>query len=456
MTIALLADADAMMADNSPHHGHDTGSPGSETSQQETFPAQFLNVEDWAAHMLLDAPHQQLPLPPHHSVHPHPPSHQVPEHLNSPQEGLHAEESSTHALHPPPVQPDNFSTPASLSGNANPHKAPGIRDADCQHQELMQTPDAALDDGRDDDWYDMLQPLQDSDSESSHYSIGDDSPLSRLADSGCDHDMALDAALSSAATPPAHQDYSRKQALNAVEKVPEADVAPQHNSRYAEPAKEQVPPSPAVTYRQYVVTTMNRIVNGHKSRKRPMTTEEQVPEAVPPHNSRHVMTRPAASPTAVNQSHAVLPHPRQLQQHSIAGHFRTGVQHCEREPVQQAQADALSVARGEEPRRKRRKTAGIPFSAARITLPTALSTAAATQAASAHFPLPDEVSAAAASTAASTAAFTAAVAIQASVPAMTCAAEMHYQQGDVVWAKLGSDPYWPARVSLVSCIWLTA
>ncbi|KAL0036509.1 hypothetical protein WJX77_010741 [Trebouxia sp. C0004] len=155
-----------------------------------------------------------------------------------------------------------------------------------------------------------------------------------------------------------------------------------------------------------------------------MTTEGQVPEAVLLHNSRHVMTTPDASPTAVNQPHAVEPHPFQLQQHSAAGHFTAGVQHHEHEPVQQAQADALSVARGEEPRRKRRKTAGIPFSAARLTLPTALSTAAATQAASAHIPVPHETLA----------------------PGMARPAEVHYQQGDVVWAKFAGDPYWPARV----------
>ncbi|DBA82731.1 TPA: hypothetical protein ACH3X1_006961 [Trebouxia sp. C0004] len=184
-----------------------------------------------------------------------------------------------------------------------------------------------------------------------------------------------------------------------------------------------------------------------------MTTEGQVPEAVLLHNSRHVMTTPDASPTAVNQPHAVEPHPFQLQQHSAAGHFTAGVQHHEHEPVQQAQADALSVARGEEPRRKRRKTAGIPFSAARLTLPTALSTAAATQAASAHIPVPHEVSAAAAtaasaaaSTAASAAASTAAVGAQTLAPGMARPAEVHYQQGDVVWAKFAGDPYWPARV----------
>ncbi len=195
-----------------------------------------------------------------------------------------------------------------------------------------------------------------------------------------------------------------------------------------------------------------------------MTTEEQVPEAVLLHNSRHIMTTPAASPRAVNQPHAVLPHPHQLQQHSAAAHFRAGVQHHEHhEPVQQAQADALSMARGEQPRRKRRKTAGIPFSAAHLSLPTALSTAAATQAASAYVPMPDEVFAAAAttapaaaSTAASAAASAAAVAVQASVPGMARPAETHYQQGDVVWAKLGSHPYWPARVSPVSCIWYSA
>ncbi|DBA82732.1 hypothetical protein WJX77_002708 [Trebouxia sp. C0004] len=78
---------------------------------------------------------------------------------------------------------------------------------------------AALDVGRDDDWYDKLQPLESSDSEFSHYSTGDDSPLSRLADSGCDLNLALDAAFP--ATPPTHQINSRVQALIAVEKVQE-------------------------------------------------------------------------------------------------------------------------------------------------------------------------------------------------------------------------------------------
>ena len=378
-------------------------------------------------------------------MHPHPPSHQISDHLTSLQESTHAEQFSTHALHPPHVQPDIVSTPASLSGSGSPDKAPGVSDADCQHQELMQTPDAALNDVHDDDWYDKLQPLESSDSESSHYSMEDDSPLSRLADPGCDHNMAF------SATPLAPQVYSRAQVLNAVEKILEADVAPQLNSRYAQPVQDQVLQPPAVVHRQNVVSTMNRSVNGRKSRKRPTTTEEQAPEAVLLHNSSHVMTRPAASPTAVNQPHAVLLHPHQLQQHSAAAHFRAGFQH--HEPVQQAQADALPLARGEQPRRKRRKTAGIPFSAARLTLPTALSIAAATQAALAHPPMPAP---AAASTAASAAAFTAAAAAQPLVPGMARPAEMNYQQGDVVWAKLGSDPYWPARVSLVHCSWYLA
>lgn len=396
---ALLADADAIMADNVPHHGQDasdTGSPGSQISQQETSPAQFLNAEDWADHMVLDAPLQQLPLHPNNSVHPHPPSHQISEHLKSLQEGTRVEQSPTH-FHPPPVQSDNVSIAASCSGHTNALKAPGVSDADCQHQELMQTPDAALDDGCDDDWYDKLHSLDSSDSNSSHYSMGDDSPLGRLADSGCDCNPALNAAFP--ATPPAHQVYSRAQVLNAVDKILEADVAPQLNSTYAQPAQEQVLQPPAVVHRPYVVSTMDHSVNGHKSRKRPMTTEEQLPEAVQLHNSRHVMTRPTASSTAVNKPHAVLPHHHELQQNSAAAHFNPGVQHHEHEPVQQAQADAMSLARGEVPRRKRRKTAGIPFSAAHLTLPTALSTAAATQAASAHSPMPDEASATAATTA---------------------------------------------------------
>ena len=455
---ALLADADAMMADNMPHHGQDasnTGSPGSETSQQETSPAQFLSDEDWADHMILDTPHQQLPLHPHHPVHPHPSSHH--EHLKSLQEGTHAEQSSTKTLHPPPVQPDNLCIDASLSGHTSPHRAPGVRDADCQHQELVQTPDAALDAAHDDDWYDELQPLESSDSECCHYSMGDDSPLSRLADSGYHHDMALSAALSAKA--PAHQVYSRAQILNAIKQIEEADVATQLNSTYAKPVQKDVIQPPAVLHRQNILNTKNPRVNGRKSRKRAMTTEEPVPEAVLHHNSRHAPTRPTASPTAVNQPHAVPLHPHHLQQHSAA-HFRAGVQHHERhEAVQQAQAGALPMARGAQPRRKRRKTAGIPFSAAPLTLPTA----AATQAALAPLPMPNEVSAAAdttapaaASTAASAAAIAAAVAVQPSVPGMTRPAGMQYQQGDVVWAKLGSDPYWPARVSPVPCIWYLA
>ncbi len=440
---ALLADADAMMTDNDPHHAQDAsnfGSSGNETSQQEMFPAQFLTAEDWAAHIVLDAPLQQLPLPPHHSDHPNRSSHQTAEHLTSLQEGTDAEQSSTHTPHPSPVQPDNFSTNGTCSRHATTLKAPGVSHADCQRQELMQTPDAAMGDACDDDWYDNLQSLDSCDSDCSHYSIGNDSPLSRLADSGYDHSMALNAV------------YSRAQILSAVEKIEEADVPAQLNYLYAEPVQEQVPQPPAVVHRQSIPKTKNPRVSGRKSRKRPMTTEEQVPEAVLPHNSRHIMTRPTASPAAVNQPHAVVPHPHQLQQQSAAAHFRAGVQnHEHHEPVQQAQADVLSMDRGGEPRRKRRKAAGIPFSAARLTNPTA----AATQAAPAHFPMPDDLSAAAAATApaaASAAASAAAVATQPLVPGMARPAEMQYQQGDVVWAKLGRDPYWPARVSPVPCI----
>lgn len=273
-----------MMTDNGPHHAQEAsnfGSPGSETSQQETFPAQFLTAEDWAAHIVLDALLQQPPLPHHHSVHPHPSSHQTAEHLTSLQEGTDAEQSSTHTSHPSPVQPDNFSTNASLSGS---DKASGGIEADCQHQQLMQTPDAAMNDAAlNDDWYDKLQSLDSSDSDCSHYSIGDDSPLSMLADSGYRLNPALVAALSAAS--PAHQVYSRAQVLAAVDDILELDVAAQLNSRYAEPVQEQVLQPPAVVPRQNTPKTENPRVNGSKSRKRPMTTEEQLPEGVLPHNS---------------------------------------------------------------------------------------------------------------------------------------------------------------------------
>jgi len=457
-----------MMVDNIPHDGQDAsnfGSPGSETSQQETFPNQFLTAEGWAAHIVLDAPLQQPPLPHHHSVHPHLPSHQASERPKSPQAGTHAEQPSTHTPHPSPVQPDNFSTSASRSRHANTLKAPDVSHADCQHQELMQTPGAAMDDAAlKDDWYDKLQSLDSSDSDCSHYSIGDESPLSILADSGYRLNTALVAALS--ATSPVLHVSSRAEILAAVDNILELDVAAQ--LRHAQPAQEEVLQPPAVVHRQNIPKTRNPRVNGRKGRKRLMTTEEQVPEAVQHHDSRHTMTRPTASPTAVNQPHAVFPHPHQLQQQSAAAHVRAGVQrHEHHEPVQQAQADALAPTRGGEPRRKRRKTAGIAFSAARLTHPTALSTAAATQAAPAHFPMPDEVPAAAAATApaaastaasaaATAAASAAAVAAQPLGSGMARPAEVQYQQGDVVWAKLGSDPYWPARVSPVPCIWYLA
>jgi len=350
---ALLADADVMMVDDIPHDDQDAsnfGSPGSETSQQEIFPARFLNAEDWAAHIVLDAPLQQPPLPHHHSVHPHLPSHQASDRLKSPQAGTHAEQPSTHTPHPSPVQPDNFSTNGTRSRHATTLKAPGVSHADCKHQELMQTPDAAMDDAAlNDDWYDKLQSLEPSDSDCSHYSIGDDSPLSILADSGYRLNTALVAALS--ATSPVLQVSSRAEILAAVDNILELDVAAQLNSRYAEPVQEEVLQPPAVMQRQNIPKTKNPRVNGRKSRKRPMTTEEQVPEAVLTHNSR---TRATASP--VNQP--ILPYPHQLQQQSAAAHFRAGFQHHEHhEPVQQAQADALSMDRGQEPRRKRRKTA---------------------------------------------------------------------------------------------------
>lgn len=320
--------------------------------------------------------------------------------------------------------------------------------------------DAALKD----EWYDKLQSLDSSDSDCSHYSIGDESPKRILADSGYRLNTALVAALSP--TSPVLHVSSRAEILAAVDNILELDVAAQ--LRHAQPAQEEVLQPPAVVHRQNIPKTRNLRVNGRKGRKRPMTTEEQVPEAVQHHDSRHTMTRPTASPTAVNQPHAVFPHPHQLQQQSAAAHVRAGVQrHEHHEPVQQAQADALAPTRGGEPRRKRRKTAGIAFSAARLTQPTALSTAAATQAAPAHFPMPDEVPAAAAATApaaastaasaaATAAASAAAVAAQPWGSGMARPAEVQYQQGDVVWAKLGSDPYWPARVSPVPCIWYLA
>ena len=206
----------------------------------------------------------------------------------------------------------------------------------------------------------------------------------------------------------------------AVEKVAEAVDATGYHSRHAVPTP--TPGSAAAAFSDHAAIAANRIASGLKSRKRPHIKAEQEPEAVSNSRDAKRKTLPT-SPTAVDRFHAVRFCPVELRHSSGAAHITATRQYHEHQRVQQYQATHLTVDRVANPDRKRRKQRHTASPAASSVPHTAAASAAATM--DIRTPTVPVPAGAVASS-------------QAAAPTMgPPAAQAGYQEGDVVWAKLG-------------------
>ena len=281
--------------------------------------------------------------------------------------------------------------------------------------------------------FNMLQPFDSNVSTATQYSSsGGDSPLSRTSEVDDAHFQAF---LLSEVVPPIGGVHSREKRLAAMEKVPEAVDATEHHSRHAAVAQAFKPVSAAAAFSKHAAAAVARITKGLKSRKRPLIEAEQELEAVS--NSRHVQRQTLfSSRTAENQPLAVRFYPMDVRHTSGAAYATAARQHYEHHSVQHSQAAHLTVDRVATPDRKRRKQRHTANPAASSVPNTAAATAAATMN---YMPIASVPASIPAGAGASN---------QAAAPAMRPpAAQAGYQEGDIVWAKLGGDPWWPATVS---------
>ena len=432
LTLDLLAEARTQGDDEGDDMElEDAGSPGSDVSDREAYAAELLE----AALGSMEAPH---PYPTHPNNPPHHPqpfhAQRMPPIQTVAQQAMHPQQGPSHApgTHPLKLrQPIKFVSASASADRYLPHMLPAASNAAAAHQHR---PDAApasaahLGLG-----YATLQPFDSNVSTATQYSSsGGDSPLSRTSEVDEAHFQAF---LLSEVIPPTSGVNSRERRLAAMEKVPEAVDATEYHSRHAAVAQAPKPVSAAAAFSKHAAAAVARITKGLKSRKRPLIEAEQELEAVS--NSRDVQRQTLfPSPTAENKPLAVRFYPMAVRHTSGAAHATAARHHYERQSVQQFQATHLTVDRVATPDRKRRKQRHTASPAASSVPNTAAATAAATMNFMPTATVPASIPAGAGASS------------QAAAPAMRPpAAQTGYQEGEIVWAKLGGDPWWPATVS---------
>ena len=429
LTLNLLADA-SMGRDDDQDELADAGSPGSNVSDRETYATDFMEAAPGSPGT--PYPNQVLHHPEPFHAQPMPHTHTVFQQAMHPQQGPHR------APHPHPLKPGHaikfVSAPA--VDCRPPQMLPAASNAAAVHQHLPAiVPDAApalaAHRGM---GYHRLQPVGSDGSAHTQHTrdafSGGDSPLSRIPGLVNADQKDFQAFLQAAFTPLNSGVNRREDRPAAVEKVPEAVDTTGYHSRHAVPTP--TPGSAAAAFSDHAAIAANRIASGLKSRKRPHIEAEQEPEAVS--NSRDAKRKTLPTlPTAVDRFHAVRFCPVELRHSSGAAHITATRQYHEDQRVQQCQATHLTVDRVANPDRKRRKQRHTASPAADSVPSTPAATAAATiDIRTPTVPIPAGAVASS----------------QAAAPTMgPPAAQAGCREGDVVWAKLGGDPWWPATVS---------